>query len=144
MMENDPRVDKLWKECGFYYETAKAYVEFEGKCAYCGQDLIKDRLGYACGKIDHLLPQSIYSHYASDPRNRILACDICNSLKGNHDPCYEGEVPENMLANKRDVLIQRARDILKPKREKVDAVWEKATNIFQNYKPGKDLSKLID
>lgn len=48
--EKDAREDRLDEDCRFVKSTAMAYVEFKGKCAYCGEDLIDDRRYYALGK----------------------------------------------------------------------------------------------
>ena len=133
-MENDVKVNRLGEECRFVKSTAMAYVEFNGTCAYCGEDLIEDRRCYALGKIDHLLPKSIYPQYADDQRNLVLACDICNSHKGSFNPCPEGEEPEKMLAVKRGELIGRAYEFITEKENKAKLEWQQARSIILDTK----------
>ena len=45
---NNPKFVRL-KKIFAYEETTRAWIEFDGKCGYCGQDLIEDRLHYSCG-----------------------------------------------------------------------------------------------
>ena len=54
------KVERLKIECSFYETTAQAYDDFDGRCGYCGQDLVEDRFHYACGTIDHLIPRRIF------------------------------------------------------------------------------------
>ena len=83
---------RLQQELQFHEGTAWAYARTGGRCTYCYRDLIADRLGFACGEIDHLLPMVLYPDLADNIDNWVLACRLCNSVKGAHDVLRDGEV----------------------------------------------------
>ena len=109
----------------------RAYARTRGRCEYCDRDLIEDRLGYACGVIDHLLPKSKYPDLAYFQDNLVLACSLCNSVKGTHDVSEKGERAEEALTENRDSLIARAWNYILDQRRIVhDPQWEKAKRII--------------
>lgn len=86
------KVERLKIECSFYETTAQAYDDFDGRCGYCGQDLVEDRFHYASGTIDHLIPQADFPEGKWFQPNLILSCSICNSLKHGANPCDQAEL----------------------------------------------------
>ncbi|MCY4057456.1 MAG: HNH endonuclease [Gammaproteobacteria bacterium] len=62
------------------------FIRERGKCGYCGRDLIRDRLAYAVGQVDHLLPKGKYGKLANEPDNWVLCCRLCNETKGQRVP----------------------------------------------------------
>lgn len=69
--------------------------ETNGKCAYCESKL----LHIAYGDVEHIVPKSTHPDVTFDWENLTLACDVCNTNKGdkfsdgigfvdpyNHDP----------------------------------------------------------
>src|SRR5207237_9266017 len=63
--------------------------EFAFRCVFC---LRREQWGRAIGEleIDHFLPVALRPELATDYRNLLLACPICNVLKSNRqlpDPC---------------------------------------------------------
>jgi len=66
--------------------TAKVYVESNGKCVYCGIDVVSDRYLYATSEIDHLFPRARYKDLEEHPKNIVLACYCCNGKKQKFDP----------------------------------------------------------
>ncbi len=108
------------------------YARTRGRCEYCDRDLIEDRLGYACGAIDHLLPKSEYPDLERCEDNWVLACSLCNSVKGTYPVLEKGEeITEEALRENRDSLIAGARNHIVEKRRVVyDPKWEKAKRII--------------
>lgn len=126
-------MDKLTTVFGGYRTTAQAYIDFNGKCGYCGQDLIEDRMSYACGTIDHLIPRKVFPDGEWRQENLILSCPLCNSLKRDYNPC-EGQDPKDALYNQRDVLIQKAKEEIARKAEPAHATWWKVRMLLRGYK----------
>ncbi|NEX60050.1 HNH endonuclease [Noviherbaspirillum galbum] len=55
----------------------------QGRCQYCGADLVSSLLAYRCAEVDHLLPPS--NPDRDKPENLVLACRPCNgSLSRAH------------------------------------------------------------
>ena len=73
MHDTDEIAQRLHRELDFNEGTARAYARTLGRCEYCDRDLIGDRLGYACGAIDHLLPKSTYPEFEWVQDNWVLA-----------------------------------------------------------------------
>jgi len=123
-------------ERGRYNEaTIKAALvqETHGKCAYCESKL----LHIAYGDIEHIMPKAPNPNHWFDWNNLTLACDRCNTNKGEHtdvlDP-YEvdpsehlwfvgvfvfakpgsdvGELTERRLDLNRDDLLERRKERL--------------------------------
>ena len=110
----DKRVQILKSKYRWYEGTALVLIEANGKCVYCGENLMDTRLGYSSMVMDHLLPKAIYPVVEYDYRNHVLSCVSCNSMKGNYDLLEGGENPDNML-NNREILVRRCIDYLQPK-----------------------------
>ena len=130
MHDTDEIAQRLHRELDFNEGTARAYARTLGRCEYCDRDLIEDRLGYACGAIDHLLPKSKYPELKSFQDNFVLACSLCNDVKRTHDVLENGEKPEEALTQTRDALITRAREHILDRLKVVDSKWEKAKRII--------------
>lgn len=75
---------------------------------------------------DHLLPPLDFTDH---PTNAVNSCSLCNSVKHDHNVLESGEDAATMLANHRDVLIQRARDYITREREPHDLSWTEARNV---------------
>lgn len=66
---------------GDYAEAKPHLIERMGSyCSYCG---IRLDLGLA---VEHVQPKARYAAQALDWTNLLLACDNCNSIKGDQDP----------------------------------------------------------
>ena len=91
MQDTDEIAQRLHRELKFDERTAWAYARTRGRCEYCDLDLIEDRMGYACGEIDHLLPKSEYPDLEWCQDNWVLACRLCNSVKGTYPVLEKGE-----------------------------------------------------
>ena len=130
MHNTDEIAERLRRELNFSEGTARAYARTRGRCEYCDRDLIEDRLGYACGVIDHLLPKSTYPDLEWCQDNLVLACSLCNDVKRAHDVLKKSEKPEEALTQTRDALITRAREHILDRRKVVDPDWEKAKRII--------------
>ncbi len=121
---SDSKVKFLIDDFDWYEGTALALVEAKGVCQYCGENLLDTELGYSSIALDHLLPKSTYPAFEWDMRNYVLSCAYCNSRKGSSDMLQEGENAERMLASNKSVLIDRARESLKPKISGRRKEWE--------------------
>ena len=116
-------IDRL-KRLEYPPHLAQQWLEGNGRCTYCGRDVLHDRLGFACQVGDHLLPQGHYQQFSGDTRNEILCCSLCNSVKGDFDPLFDGEDPGEMLEHHRRTLVQRAREyILQQRLDHWDSLW---------------------
>lgn len=60
---------------------ARAYLESEGKCVFCGEELLDNLLGYLCCDTVRLLPQSEYPYIADNVENWVLCCPFCKAVK---------------------------------------------------------------
>ena len=132
-MHNADEIAKLLQQEQWAEGTAWAYARTGGRCTYCYRDLIADRLGFACGEIDHLLPRNQYDALADNIDNLVLACRLCNSVKGAHDVLRDGENqnPTKALTEIRDTLIVRAREYIFEQRRTVhDPQWKIALRII--------------
>lgn len=100
----------------------------DGRCEYCGVDLLWDRLGYGVGRVEHLLPKSYYPEEVTEsPDNWVLACAVCNSIKGDFDPAEEFDQyvdePET-LRDRRQECINIARAYIYDRRaNEHDPTW---------------------
>lgn len=122
---------RLHKELQFEEGTALAWARTCGRCEYCGRDLVTDRLGYAAGEIDHILPMNIYEDMCEKPfENRALSCSLCNGIKRDFDPRKEEEDPYEMITEKREELVTRCREEIAKKRTGHDKRWRLAKQII--------------
>ena len=131
-MTKEEALKRLEKDLFFDPRTASAYVRAKGLCEYCGQELIFNRLGYACAQIDHLLPRAKYSDdITGTEENFVLSCSLCNGLKRDAPILEPEENPESMLKSHRDELIARSIKIIKEKLREPDNYWDQAKIIFK-------------
>lgn len=125
------KVKLLVEECGFAELTAQVYVAYNGKCVYCGEDLVKSSLGYSSGTIDHLLPKSKHPNHEWNENNLVLSCGLCNSLKSGVDILQQGEDPTDMLENSKLEMIRRAKKVISDKIGVRHQNWWKARQILR-------------
>ncbi len=125
----EAKVQKLMLKYGWYEGIAHALVDADGKCVYCGENLLVTRLGYSSIVMDHLLPTAIYPAFEKNIENHVLSCASCNWMKSKYDPLFNGESDEDML-QKRDILIERCRNHLKPKIDARYNEWKSIKNLI--------------
>ena len=102
--------ERLEKECGWARPIAVAFAWAGGRCEYCGCGLLHDRLGYAAGELDHLLPKKLYPDLIDCPDNWVLSCHLCNNIKATLDVAEKHQSMDAGSLNKhRDVFITEAR-----------------------------------
>ena len=80
----------------------RAYQRHIARCVYCGRDLLVDFDTYMSAELDHLIPTK--SGGDDTDTNKVLACNVCNRLKGDYDPRSASPTPSD-----RDQLIHAAR-----------------------------------
>jgi HNH endonuclease len=81
-------VEEKAEQRSVYY---RAFVRDRGICLYCGLELLKSFDAFAASHLDHLKPRS-KGGPDDDIFNRVIACGVCNSLKGDFDPCPDGRI----------------------------------------------------
>ena len=130
----DQRLHELLKK-GFQCHVAHAWLRASGRCEYCHRDLLVDRLGYAVQETDHLLPksESKYAKYDGDCRNTVLSCRLCNGLKRDHVALENGECADDMLTNRRNLLLRRCREHIACRRQEYDKHWRKVREIVLGF-----------
>ena len=128
-MTNEEKIAKLMKLTGYKECTCRAWVEFEGKCAYCGEDLISTAFRYFSSPTDHILPKAHYPDFEWDVHNSVPSCTLCNSVKNNLDFLMEGENAEEMHIKKKE-LINRAKAKLEPKIKDRLRFWKGVRDII--------------
>ncbi len=132
-MEEELLIKELKTKLKFHESIATAFVVGNGRCEYCGQDLLRDRQEYASATLDHLLPKEKYDKsIAENPNNWVLSCSCCNSAKGRYDVLKTNEDANEMLNNNRDDLIVRARKYISEKMLEYDREWISAIEILLN------------
>ena len=130
------RAEALAGECHLHRAYAFAMSRSDGHCEYCGTDLLWDRLGYGVGSVDYLLPKSFYPKEVTEaPDNWVLACGVCNSIKGAFDPAQEFDQcvgdPET-LRDRRQKYIDLARAHIYDRRAREhDPVWFRIKEIMR-------------
>ncbi len=82
------------------------------RCVYCGRDLLSDYETFALATEDHLLPKKHGG--ADDDSNRVIACSLCNSLKGWYVP----EGGKDLYDSKIEEYIRKVREHIAEQREK--------------------------
>lgn len=132
MPSDDLKVKFLINEHGYYEGIAHALVEAKGCCVFCGENILKTRLGYSSLVMDHLLPKAIFPELEREIRNHVLSCSSCNSMKGNHDPLLEGESPKEMVEKNRDELIRRVQILLAEKILQREEEWKSIRDKILN------------
>ncbi len=111
-MTDDEKIGSL-VQCGWHKHTATAFVRAGGRCEYCGPDLLHDRLGYAVGEMDHLLPRAQHPQLVDCPDNWILSCRLCNSVKRDWDPApgLASEPSRRIREGRKGVHLRTAGDV---------------------------------
>lgn len=90
-----------------------AFEKSGGRCVYCCRDLKADFDSFMIAEEEHLIPSGRPG--ADDPRNIVIACRVCNSLKGIF------RADESFDPNKVEAYIQAARNhIMVTRAEKME------------------------
>lgn len=132
--ESDERVGELIEELDFHPLTAKIYVKYNGKCAYCGLDLLETTVKYHSGTIDRLLPKSKYPELEWEESNLALSCFSCSNLKGEYDALESN--PENaleLLAKHQEILINKIKNELSKRMQTVENERIRVKRIIRGY-----------
>ena len=128
-------VKSLEGEAGLPSRWAFPFVRYRGRCAYCGQDLLVDRQGYATAQIDHLLPQASYPEYTDEQDNWVLSCNLCNHTKRDWDPLKDRRAANPLVLLRDDKLRARLiagcrTHIRNQRAEEVDEEWRTVKKIL--------------
>lgn len=65
------------KEQVAYWKTA--FFEFDGRCAYCGLNLLAGAKRFRFSTVDHVYPTALGG--TNEPSNLVPACHECNGVK---------------------------------------------------------------
>ena len=130
-MDREERIHKLKNEYGFNEGTALAYIDSEGKCTYCGDDMFTFRQGYSSSQIDHLLPKK-YKELEWNIKNWVFCCSSCNAIKHDLDVLKANENPVKTVENKRNELIERVKEQLSEKINKRKIEYNNIKRIVQS------------
>jgi len=100
-----PRLKKT--DCdGLETRWEKTLLREEGKCVYCGLDLLSSTELLLSAELDHLVPEQIFrgqgqaSPYVKDGEyraNLVLCCGPCNDAKANWPLCLAKVEAEKAL-----------------------------------------------
>jgi 5-methylcytosine-specific restriction endonuclease McrA len=82
----------------------RLFREYDGRCAYCGKDLLTDLDTYMGSVADHIVPRT--ADGSDDQPNRALSCAACNIFKGHFNP-QQGDSTKT-----KEQLIERARTLI--------------------------------
>jgi hypothetical protein len=139
-------VSSDWREKTSYCAVAhaKLWVRDEGKCVYCGFDLLQSYgFAYYFYHYDHLLPkeEGKYPELMREEWNLVLSCRVCNELKHSFDPNRDpvsGNKPipiytpehKTLSEIQRSELISRARAYLEMQRELKRKRFEKDKELL--------------
>ncbi|MEX2376342.1 MAG: HNH endonuclease [Dehalococcoidia bacterium] len=90
-MSNEAReaVIQALEEAGFSRGSAIVGLERGFRCAYCCRQLLVDIDSYDLWENDHLRPLS--KGGIAETENLVLACRLCNKIKGNWEPADSSE-----------------------------------------------------
>lgn len=118
-------------DCGWEEPIAVAFARAGGRCEYCGCGLLHERLPYAVGELDHLMPKSVYPNLRDKPANWVLACHLCNNIKYTYDPSEGMDITARVLGRNRATLIANARrHIYAARATEHDPAWIKVMRIM--------------
>lgn len=81
-----------------------AFTKAGGRCEYCGKNLLDDFDVFWMTAEDHLKPRSV-EETTSESENIVIACSVCNNLKGKYNP--EGDNREEMITKARQYIFER-------------------------------------
>jgi len=130
----DQRAVQLIEEFDFHPLTAKIYVEYNGKCAYCGLDLLETTVKYHSGVIDRILPKMNYPELEWNENNLALSCFSCSELKGNYDvlESTKNNIVEILQENK-GILIDKIKKELSNRMQTIEYERIRVKRILRGY-----------
>ena len=91
----------------------QAFIRDDGRCVYCGKELLK-KFGPSCEACgDHLLPRSLYPDLAQHVDNLVPACMGCNRMKHDYD-ASEGKGMKIVITERvRQKFIRKSREVIR-------------------------------
>ncbi len=134
----DKTVTQLIEEFNFHPLTAKIYVEFNGRCAYCGLDLLETTVKYHSGVIDRVLPKASYPELEWDENNLALSCFSCSELKGEYNVLESTKKNTlEILQEYKGILIDKIKRELSQRMQTIENERIRVKQIIRgNYKVG--------
>lgn len=103
---------------GSIVRLERTMLREEGRCIYCGLDLISNTELLLSAGLDHLVPQEAfrsaldagYTKTGDYRTNLVFCCRPCNDAKGNWPLCLLPEEAKNILTlNTRDAYLAKAK-----------------------------------
>jgi 5-methylcytosine-specific restriction endonuclease McrA len=135
-MKDTEKIEKL-AELKWPKISAAAWIRTEGKCAYCGADMLANATAYFTGFTEHILPTWKYRNRYADPFNATLACKHCNEAKGKWDPNGEGEqrivtdAHRAITQTQHDRLIERVKEHIKEYKDASEKNFQTVKGIIR-------------
>ena len=115
--------------------SAAAWVRTDGRCAYCGADILENVTTYSAGETEHILPKSKYENRHWEILNTTLACKRCNNAKGTWDPNEDDPIVtdenEKITKEQHEALIGRVKNCIKEKIATTNEEFEMAKAIIR-------------
>lgn len=95
-----------------------AFNESGGRCVYCCRDLKADFDAFMMAEEDHLIPQGYPG--ADNPKNIVIACRVCNALKGRFpkNKSFVEEEKSQLIADARKHIME-----MRAKKMEIFAGW---------------------
>lgn len=88
----------------------QAFRDSGHRCVYCCRDLLADFDAFMLAEEDHLVPRGTAG--PDTPDNIVIACAVCNRLKGNYTPAVNFDPAQRndyIVAVRHYIMSQRAR-----------------------------------
>lgn len=121
----------------WYLNSILLCLRYDGKCAYCGLDLLSSQgICYQLWCLDHLLPQVHYPELIDHPENHILACRSCNGIKADFDADPSSRVylrSNEFSAQHAEQLFQIAKAHVNVEKARLEAAFKEELELFKPY-----------
>lgn len=130
MSKEQNLVSILESQFGFWESSAIAFIESEGRCVYCDEDLYSNRIRYASLNVEHLFPQSEFPKLAREQSNLVISCFKCNNHKRSKPLHPKTDNPLSLLKSDKQAVINHIREKLQEQIKNEISICEKLNNIL--------------
>ena len=104
----------------------RAFQKQQGRCPYCGCKLLANFNSYMSVEFDHLIPIKDGGS-ATDEKNKVLTCNVCNRLKGYFNPSAGATTPAT-----KGQLVRAARVHIAKRRAQLKEDYQRYLGKFQS------------
>jgi hypothetical protein len=115
---------------GWSEQNLARWLRDECRCVYCEKPMLESFITMQFdAQCDHLLPKVIYGELADEPSNLVLACTVCNKVKGSWDPNLTDPVylkgsSTPLEPDQRKELIRRVKEVNRKYEESLKGTFE--------------------